>query len=65
MFLKGYTYRYKLESSGFMSFSEMGYEVACPGVFRAYYRVNDEWKVKFVSSYIFLLKASPFTAGMQ
>jgi len=59
MFLKGYTYRYKLESSGFMSFSEMGYGVACPGVFRAYYRVNDEWKVKFVSSYIFLSKASP------
>ncbi|NJE03459.1 hypothetical protein [Thermococcus sp. MV11] len=51
MSLNGYTYRYGLESRGFMSFSEMGFGVACPGIFRAYYQINDEWEVKFVSSY--------------
>ncbi|AEK72680.1 hypothetical protein GQS_03895 [Thermococcus sp. 4557] len=51
MSLEGYTYRYELESRGFMSFSKMGYGVACPGVFRAYYQVDDEWRVRFVSSY--------------
>lgn len=49
--LKGYTYRYTLRSAGFMSFSKMGYGVACPGIFRAYYEVDYEWNVKFVSSY--------------
>ncbi|WP_297457895.1 hypothetical protein [Thermococcus sp.] len=51
MSLEGYTYRYELKSRGFMSFSKMGYGVACPGVFRAYYEVDDDWDVEFVSSY--------------
>ena len=49
--LGGYAYRYELKSTGFMSFSRRGYGVACPGLFRAYYEVDDEWNVKFISSY--------------
>ncbi|NJE30730.1 hypothetical protein E3E38_06695 [Thermococcus sp. 18S1] len=51
MSFEGYTYRYGLQYVGFPSYYVRGSGIACPGIFRAYYQLEEGDGVKFFSTY--------------
>jgi hypothetical protein len=48
---EGYVYRYEREDSGFMSYSQMGEGIVCPGIFGAYYQIDYDWNEEFLRFY--------------